>query len=183
MRPHLSAGEINLSASFSLPYISLYDYEEAVKYAVHSMKFHDRKENGAIMGKLLGENEEICRFLWGADCIAAVPISRKRKADRGYNQSKLIAKTLAEHCHLPYENLLEKHVDNEEQSVLPRKERLENVIGVYRKIKKADVRGKTVALVDDIITTGATINACAEVLYQAGAGRVIAVAFAHSKLS
>ena len=98
MRPHLSAGEINLSASFSLPYISLYDYEEAVKYAVHSMKFHDRKENGAIMGKLLGENEEICRFLWGADCIAAVPISRKRKADRGYNQSKLIAKTLAEHC-------------------------------------------------------------------------------------
>lgn len=183
VRPYLSAGKIALSEAFTLPYCSLYNYDDPVKYAIHSMKFHDRKENGEVMGKLMAENEEICRFLWGADCITAVPISRKRKADRGYNQSELIARTLAEHCHLPYENLLEKHIDNEEQSSLPRNQRLENVIGVYRKLRKSEAKGKNIVLVDDIITTGATLYACASVLYEAGAKCVFAVTFAHSKLS
>lgn len=183
VKPHLSSGKIALSEEFTLPYCSLYNYDEPVKYAIHNMKFHDRKENGEIMGKLLAEHDAVRQFLWGADCITAVPISRKRKADRGYNQSELIAGTLASCCEIPCEALLEKHIDNEEQSSLSREERLENVIGVYRKLRKSDVNGKNIVLVDDIITTGATLYACAAVLYEAGAKRVSAVTFAHSKLS
>ena len=57
------------------------------------------------------------------------------------------------------------------------------MIGVYRKLRKSNVKGKNIVLVDDIITTGATLYACAAVLYEAGASRVSAVTFAHSKLS
>lgn len=183
VKPNLSKGEIRLSQEFALPYCALYDYDVPVKYAVHSLKFHDRKSNGAIMGVLLAESDAIRNFLREADCITAVPISRKRRANRGYNQAELIAKPLAERCNLPYENLLEKHVDNGDQSTLTRQERLENVVGVYRKARKADIANKSIVLVDDIITTGATLYACAAVLYEAGAKAVSAVTFAHSKLS
>ena len=162
---------------------ALYSYTDAARRAMHDLKFRDRKEVGAALGALMAEDTSLCRLVRSADCVTAVPISRRRMAVRGYNQSELIARELARQCGTIYEDVLEKHIHNAAQSTLGREERLENVDGVYRLRKTADLRGKSVVLADDIVTTGATLCACAAVLYQAGAARVLAVTFAHAELS
>lgn len=106
------------------------------------------------------------------DCIVPVPISRERLKARGYNQSALLARALAEKTGIPYLEHLEKTVDNRPQHRLSAKEREKNVRGVYR---AGDCTGLRILLVDDIVTTGATVRECARTLYTAGALYVEAV--------
>lgn len=181
--PHPVVRQLKLSSGKNLQCYGFYDYIDSVRYAIHDLKFHDRKEIGTMLGTLLAAESKVHALVQTADYVAAVPISRKRRAARGYNQSELIARALAQQCGGTYAEVLEKHVHNLEQSALTRQERLENVIGVYRITNRVNLCGKSILLVDDIVTTGATLCACAEVLYQAGVAQVTAIAFAHAQLS
>jgi ComF family protein len=110
------------------------------------------------------------------DLVSSVPLSKKRLRQRGYNQSELIARELAALSGIPYSTVLEKHVENREQHRLHKKDRRENVRGVYRILSGASVEDRRVLLVDDILTTGATLGECAAVLYAAGAKEVFCAA-------
>lgn len=136
--------------------------------------------------------ETLAELLWkkGApmltDCVSSstvvipIPMSAKRLRQRGFNQSALLASAVAQHAAIPFnEHTLVKIRHTRPQSETPhRSERLKNVRGVFTVHQTEAVRGKTVILVDDVITTGATIIDASRALKSAGALRVIALVLA-----
>ena len=107
------------------------------------------------------------------DIILAVPISKQRKKERGYNQSALIARKIANKAGILYkENVIIKVKHNAKQSTLNMKERAENVKNAYKVVDLETIHNKKVLLIDDIYTTGNTLKECSKVLKQAGAKMV-----------
>jgi len=126
----------------------------------------------------------------GADVVCPVPLAPERFRDRGYNQSRLLASALARELRLPCRDLLVRTRATPTQTRLTARERKENVRGAFavawrfRAGLKAverffpPVKGKRVILVDDVITTGATVDECARTLKRAGASAVFALSVA-----
>ena len=107
------------------------------------------------------------------DFIACIPLTKKGKRERGYNQSELIAKEIAKQLCLPfYSTILVKLFDNRPQHKLPAAERTGNVAGVFECTEPELAEGKKILLIDDIKTTGATLNECAKILLLNGAQEV-----------
>ncbi len=118
------------------------------------------------------------------DVIVPVPLHSRRLLMRRFNQSQLLAKTLADIMSLPLDAFaLERRKATPSQGTLNRKGRKRNVAGAFRvsEMGKKAIEGKTVLLVDDVLTTGATASACAKALKKAGASRVGLVVFARVK--
>lgn len=111
------------------------------------------------------------------DYITGIPLNPIKEKERGYNQSALIAKELGEYLNIPVNNALIKRIKNTpSQTKLNRDQRIENVKNAFE--SNLNLIDKKIILVDDIITTGSTINECAHVLKKQGAKKVIAVALA-----
>ena len=119
------------------------------------------------------KNKKICDKLKSYDIIMPIPISKKRKKQRGYNQSALIARNLAKEFSMQYdEKVLKKIKDNIAQSSLNKEERIKNVQNVYYINKTNKIIEKKILLVDDIYTTGSTANECSKIVKKAGAKEV-----------
>lgn len=113
--------------------------------------------------------------------VTPIPLSNAKERARGFNQSALIAKGIATDLLVPYlPNLLEKVKEASTQASLARRDRFKNVESVYRSRVSIDTN-QTILLIDDVVTTGATLNACAKALKNAGARTVIGLALAHGK--
>ena len=107
------------------------------------------------------------------DCIVGVPMTPRAKRKRGYNQSELLAKAVAERAKKPHiRGVIEKFKETGAQKNLTRKERSENLHGCFKVVKREEVVGKRVLVVDDILTTGATADEIAKTLLKAGAAAV-----------
>ena len=116
------------------------------------------------------------------DLIAWAPLGRKRLRRRGYDQARLLAECLSSLFEIPCPQLLVKTVENPPQSgTKTAEQRRANVSGIYRVTDPVLVRDQRVLLVDDIVTTGATLSECARVLKSAGAKSVSAVTLARSR--
>lgn len=158
--------------------IAPFSYEEPVRSSIHRYKFRSCRfyahfYAGAMAACLRQE------AVLNAQLITWVPISRKRKKQRGYDQSQLLALTLAKHLELPAVPCLAKTRDNPAQSGLrDRDERKKNVSGVYVPLPEGGFSGKRVLLVDDVITTGATLEECSRILRKGGADSIICAAAA-----
>lgn len=124
-----------------------------------------------IAGACEEEKEEYALVTW-------IPLDLKRRLARGFNRSEELARLVAARLGIPAEGLLEKTRSTGKQGLLSEEERKANVFGAFRMKKRADVRGKTVLLVDDVITTGATVSEAARVLLTAGAAKVYAASLA-----
>ena len=152
-------------------------YEGDVRKSIHRYKFGGARHYADVYGRLLAMR--ILRDLPEAEVITWVPVSRKRKRERGYDQVELLAEAVSRELGIPREALLEKFRDNRANSGLKTPaERRANVLGVYKVPEGADIRGKRVLLLDDIVTTGATASECARVLLTAGAKEVLFAAVA-----
>ena len=115
--------------------------------------------------KIILKNEKMYRIIQSYDIIGAVPIHKKRKNERGYNQSELIAKEISRNIkELKYGKILRKIKNNERQSSLSKDKRNQNVKGVYQIENIQIIKGKKVILFDDIYTTGSTVEECSKVL-------------------
>lgn len=113
--------------------------------------------------------KSFCEF----DCIVYVPLTRRAKLRRGYNQGELLAKAVSARVGKPVIlGAVEKRRDTGEQKNLTHKERVKNLEGCFKVVKSKEVKGKRVLVVDDILTTGATANEMAKVLLKAGAKKV-----------
>ena len=107
------------------------------------------------------------------DIIIPVPISKKRNKERGYNQSLLIAREMAKNENVKLRNkVISKVKNNNTQSKLNKEERAENVKNVYKITNNKEIIDKNILLIDDIFTTGATLNECSKMLKQAGTKKV-----------
>lgn len=159
--------------------VSCYVYSDAARDCVLDFKFNKRIDYASTMSKIM-----VARILqkYGDtpfDMVVPVPLSKERLKTRGYNQSALLAKRIAAELQLPYvPDVLIKKVDTFKQSLTSAQERRNNISGAFGVSSAADVKNKTVLLIDDILTTGATLNECAKTLKQSGALSVCGAVFA-----
>jgi len=152
-------------------------YSGALKELIHLIKFYERKKIAKLLAEFVIENIMDCAIKW-ADVIVPVPLSKKVLAGRGYNQTALVAKILADKFNIPYVEAVKKVRDTEPQNKLERKDRLKNLKGVFE--EDSSVAGKKVLVVDDVYTTGATMNEMAKTLKMAGAIEVRGIVVARS---
>jgi ComF family protein len=141
-------------------------YETEVRRILHRGKFRDCR---AALRTLAWMGATRFQAPDGA-VVTPVPLSRRRAAERGYNQAQVVARAVAEFHRLPLSPLLERSRDTAPQSSLDRAARQANVDGAFSALPAT--RGATVWLIDDVLTTGATSRAAREVLLAAGAARV-----------
>ena len=131
---------------------------------------------GEFMAKAIDDNHIFC------DSITWVPLSRRRLRSRGYDQARLLAEDLAERMMLPCVPTLRKRRHTRAQSATGNAEkRRRNIKNAYEAIDAKAIQGKRLLLVDDIVTTGATLSECASVLRKAGAAEIFAVTVARRK--
>ncbi len=163
--------------SFVASSICLWYYEGKVRESLLRFKFSGRRSYADAYARHLAVRLLDSREQY--DLITWVPLSKARLRKRGYDQCQLLAKALSRELGIPALCTLRKIRNNRVQSLLPdAAQRKANVLGVYRSIHTEAFRGKRVLLVDDIITTGATISECARVLTTDGAARVYGTAVA-----
>lgn len=140
---------------------------------IYKLKYHHRPELGLALGKMIGQEMEDAHFFDDIDCIIPVPLSKDRQRQRGYNQSRLIARGMAEVCGKPVlVDVLERRAYHGSQTQKGRWERNENVKDAFKLVCGDKISDAHVLIVDDVVTTGATVCACARQLEQAGEVRV-----------
>jgi len=139
---------------------------------LHQLKYRNKPELGKVLGRLYGQQLLKSGFEIAWEGILAVPLHPAKEKRRGYNQSQLFAEGLAQELQLPVLNDLRRNRFTGTQTKKTRLERIENVEGVFEMAPGAEIQGKTLLLVDDVMTTGATLASCANVLYNAGVSQV-----------
>jgi len=146
---------------------SLFRFEKGSAYQklLHELKYRGNRQAGTYLGKLLGQELKHTLFS-SCDLMVPVPLHRRRLRERGYNQSEIIAWGVSEIMAIPViTNLFMRTQHHKSQTSMGRYERFENVAGNFRmKHRHPDVTGKKILLIDDVVTTGATLEACSELL-------------------
>lgn len=162
-----------------VPCAALFPYEDKVRESMLRYKFRGEKHCGRYFAeKLSGFVREAFPGI-SFSLVTWVPLSESGKRKRGYDQAECIARLLARELGVPCLPCLKKIGENRVQHLLRREERAANVRGVYSAAGSTQ-NGKNVLLVDDIVTTGATLSECAAVLLRSGAKKVICAAAAHT---
>ncbi len=152
-------------------------FTPAVRALVHSYKYNSHTHLAEYMADFLFETFKKEKEFAGVNLITAVPLHKSRFKNRGYNQSELLAQALAKKANIECSfKVLERQKNTKSQTKLSRKERLENMEAAFSCLGK--VKNKTVLIVDDVCTTGATIENCAAALKECGAKKVYALVLA-----
>ena len=136
---------------------------------IYDLKYHSKEYLGFWLGSLLAKEAQKSGFFADIDVIVPVPITLGRRWQRGYNQSERIAQGIHEVTGIPMvRNAIKRIRFSQSQTHLSSSERMDNVEGAFRLVNPQKVEGKHILLIDDIITTGATITVCAKELQKAG---------------
>lgn len=154
-------------------------YAYPVDHMVRALKYHGAIVQGRVFGGLLARILARRHAERWPDCIVPVPLAQDRFRERGYNQAIEIARPLGRRLGLPLcTDLAVRHRPTREQAALSGKERRRNVRGAFSVTRR--LNGESVAILDDVVTTGSTVGELARVLRRAGAGRIEVWAVAHS---
>lgn len=156
--------------------VALWVYDEALKKMMRDYKYDGHQWEGRLYGAELAKRYGVRFRQWKIDVIVPVPLHKKKKWFRGYNQAEEIAGSLASRCGLDMiPNMLLRKRYTTPQSGLNDKQRQANIKGAFsfnHIYGEDDILGKNILLVDDIYTTGSTLDECAEILRMAGARNV-----------
>lgn len=154
-------------------------YEGRVAEAIHAYKFGGKSARSRAFGVLIAQ----CLADRGTqfDLISWPPLSPKRRRSRGYDQAELLAREVGKVLDRPVASTLSKREVPAQSGLTGEGARRANVLGAYAVLDPEAVRGKTVLLVDDVVTTGATLSECARVLRLAGAEGVVCAALARAR--
>lgn len=157
-------------------------YRPPVDAVILALKFRRLDYLAAHLGQELGRRlpEVVPAELSRAEAVVPVALHWQRRWRRGYDQAGLIARAMAAELGLPFVAALRRRRATPPQSRLPRSERMGNLRRAFRVRRPERIRDRTVLLVDDVTTTGATLRAAAESLLEAGAREVVAVAAART---
>lgn len=158
--------------------IPVYEYDGNVKKLLHGLKFHSLRN--AYRNFVPEMASAAAGLPVKPDLVTFVPMSRRKLAERGYNQSALIARAIGRDLGIPYARVLRERGGFRSQRGLGRVERYINVIDRYKACNINKFTGRTVLLVDDVFTTGSTINECSRQLLRCGAYAVYSVTVARA---
>ncbi|MDH4058096.1 MAG: ComF family protein [Cyclobacteriaceae bacterium] len=140
-----------------------------VQHLLHQLKYNNHPEIGVRLGKLYAKELVESGFDIAFDMIIPIPLHRSRKRRRGYNQSEKFAEGLSEFLQIPWdEEIVERRIKTTTQTHKSKIERWENVKDVFFIKYPERIFGKRILLVDDVITTGATLEACGHQLLKHG---------------
>lgn len=177
--PWLTGGagekEVELTAGCVTPL----RYEGAVREGIHSYKFGGKSARAAAFGTFIAQcvREHGVR----ADLVSWPPLSKKRLRERGYDQAELLARRVGRELALPVAATLTKAHRPAQSGLEGEGARRANLLGAYTALAPEGFRGKTILLVDDVVTTGATLSECARTLRLAGAEAVVCAALARAR--
>ncbi len=158
---------------------SYYTKGSRIRRIIHKLKYDGLKEAGTLFGKIYGRSLKESGFLEDIDLIIPVPLHPSKKRRRGFNQSGCICSGLSEVSRIPVDNKSLLRVSRSDtQTRKSRYERWLNVEGIFEVRSAGAIEGKHILLVDDVITTGSTIEACAIELLKVKGVKVSVVALA-----
>lgn len=176
--PEFIPGKNNIP--FVAGWTAVWYYKENVQKSIIRYKFRNVRSYADAYARFLALR--IQEMQVDFDYITWVPVSLRRRFQRGYDQVELLAKAVSKELGIPLLSTLKKQRHNPAQSGIPdAAKRKANVLGAYKVRSNSDIAGKTLLLIDDVITTGATSSECAKTLLTAGAKEIYcaAVASAH----
>ncbi len=154
-------------------------YETIILNTIHRFKYGNNISVGARLASFMADFSFPDVDFTGYSLIIPVPLHIKRLRQRGFNQSLILARALAKKWQIPVNfSLLKRHKFTLTQTGLNKTERKQNIKGAFEVSDKKKIAGKNVILVDDVYTTGATINECAKILTKAGAQKVTVLTLA-----
>lgn len=161
---------------------SVFSYTDEIVDIIHKLKYKDKPRLSKTLALFLVD----VYSTWGIfpDIVTFVPMTKEKEKIRGYNQSELLAKEFAKIVNLPIMPLCKKKRDTDSQTSLTHKERCANVIDCFSFDNhfKNKVKNKTILIIDDVITTGATTNEISKVLLKHGVKDCYVLSVAHSVL-
>ncbi len=180
----MAAGDPCRQCSFRIPALSgvraYSHFGEPLRSCIYSLKYEGNTRLAQPLGLFLAQ--AYLYYALQADVIIAVPLDDKRQEQRGYNHAYLLAKVCAAQVHLPlYSTMLVRHRTTVAQVELSASQRHQNVAGAFRCTPAFTTRallGRRILIIDDVCTTGATLEACAAPLFAAGAREVWALVLA-----
>ena len=158
--------------------ISIFMYSEPMNRFVRELKFHNKKYLANTLGAFIVT--KVIESGKKYDIVIPVPLHENKLKERGYNQSELLCDGLKALGYNVRTDILIKKKDTPQQVGLEREQRLKNLKGVFKVLHRKDVSGKVVLLVDDVITTGTTLDECAQSLINAGASKVYCITLCHA---
>lgn len=169
--------DLAITAAYSLFSVKDRNYMQIIHYFKYSGFTRVGIEFGRMLGKYL-----IIHNVKNYDGIIPIPIHKAKNRERGYNQSELIAAGISDILNVPVENkLIKRKIYTQTQTLLNAKERQTNVKDAFApNNNKIDIFNKTYLLVDDVLTTGSTLNAAAETLLEMGCSSVDVATLAHA---
>jgi ComF family protein len=156
-------------------------YEGSLREAIHRWKYEGKTSFTPLFAEWMAAG---LKHYWKSDSfhfLLPVPLHTQRLRERGFNQALLLVKELSRRIGIPYEKtILQKKRPTIPQVNLSGVEREKGVRGAFHVIGEKEVEGKSILLVDDVYTTGATVNECSKVLLRGGAERVGVLTLAHA---
>ncbi len=163
-------GRVEIQQATALYY---FNKDSKVQNLIHKLKYQNRKEVGVYFGNLLGERIVKSTFFDDIDIVIPVPIHQSRLKIRGYNQAEIIARTVAKKIDIP---LLTKALfrtdKSESQTKKSRIQRWQSMQNAFKADNTKEIAAKHILLVDDVMTTGATLEVCAHELLKNGAAKI-----------
>lgn len=163
--------------------VSFGEYAGTVRGLIHLLKYDNVMPAAPVLGRLLAEAvQQLDLAADSAPVLVPVPLHKTKRSERGFNQAELIVRSAAKHLPQPLEiaAVLKRQRPTHSQVGLTREERIANLRDAFRVVEPVRVKGKTVIVVDDVMTTGTTVSECARVLKKAGAKRVWAATVART---
>jgi len=152
--------------------ISIYHYRQPLVWLIAQMKFNKKRLIARLLSQLMTEyllTIKKTRQLALPDAIIPVPLHHKRQYQRQFNQSEELAITLSDALNIPLDTqYLQRHINSAQQSGLDAKQRKKNVKGIFKIHNKRQQHYRHVAIVDDVMSTGSTVNEIARVLKRSG---------------
>lgn len=152
-------------------------YHGVLKEIIHEFKYKGKRDLALFLGDKIYNVYKNTSWPF-IDFIIPVPLHKKRFRERGFNQSLLLAKVLSQKTKIPVLDVLQRIKPTKQQVRLSRKSRRENMKNVFKINLKEKIYNKTLILVDDVYTTGTTVNECAKTLKKAGAREIYVITIA-----